>query len=367
MADAGATLVDCNSEFINQYVLASENSVEKEQRNLVDESEIPEWLKNDLLEDALRKHLKNPLIVVKKLKIMFCGGKGDSYASIMYRVLTYYCDQRYPEMVKCVSCILKTIPQNELALENLGSRNYDVQNKEMFFYEKLIPEFERILSAIGENGSTFPTIMAVYRDLNLIVMEDLMELNFIMRNRLEGLDTVHAKESLKTLAKIHAASVILYEKDPKIFDNMDTGFYTRKTDVFKVFFCSNLDVFTNTVATWNDWKNSEYYVEKLRKLRKNFFENCRKAFDRNDSDFNCFNHGDLWTNNVLFRYNDDACDRPASTVILDYQYYFYGSPALDLIVSGQNFFEIKKKTYIFFSIFCTLLSTTKCAWKIWKN
>lgn len=265
---------------------------------------------------------------MKKIIVNNCGGGGESYASMMFRVLAYYYHQDNPSDIKSKSCILKTLPQNEMALEKLGVEHFNVQNKEMAFYERLIPAFESILSEIGENGKTFPTVMAVYKDIDVIVLEDLKEKNFIMAERLKGLDVEHMKLGLAGLAKIHAASMVLYEKDKNSFKDFEIGFYNRKTRAFDTMYTSNLEVFIEEVATWSDWNLSGYFADKLRKFQSTLIENGCKAFDFNEEDINVLNHGDLWTNNILYTYNQYQC--PTEAIILDFQYSFFGSAALDL-------------------------------------
>lgn len=51
----------------------------------VDENEIPAWLTEDLIQNSLRKYFKNDSIMVTVIKVMYCGGKGESFASTMYR------------------------------------------------------------------------------------------------------------------------------------------------------------------------------------------------------------------------------------------------------------------------------------------
>lgn len=356
MNEAGATLVDVSGEFINQHILQSDANKDDD---VVDVNQIPEWLNKNLLEDVLHKHFNSKDIRVKFLKVMHCGGKGENFASVMYRVGTYYFHQKSPEKLEFISCILKTLPQTDLALDKLGSGNYNVQNKEMIFYQQIIPEFEEILGRIGENGKTFPGVMAVYLDLNLIVLEDLNVRNFVMANRLTGLDMNHIKLSLKCLARMHAASVVLHEKDKNVFKDFDTGFYTRRTDAFHVFFKSSLEVLSKEVANWTDWKESSYYAKKLKALIPNLIENGRKSFDCENGDFNCLNQGDLWTNNVMFQYN--APNIPTKAVILDFQFFFFGSAALDLHV-GITFISnrTQKITYLLIANYFTVFSFHVC-------
>lgn len=246
----------------------------------------------------------------------------------MFRVAAYYHHQNSPSDIKVKNLIIKTLPQNEMALEKLGADHFNVQNKEMTFYEKIIPELEGILSEIGEDGKTFPTVMAVYRELDVIVLEDLREKNFVMAERLKGLDISHMELGLSGLAKIHAASMILSEKDKNAFKGFEHGFYNRKTRAFDTMYESNLAVFAEEVSTWTDWEQSGYFASKLKAFQSTVMENGCKAFDYNEDDLNVFNHGDLWTNNILFTYNGES---PTEAIILDFQYSFFGSASLDLL------------------------------------
>jgi thiamine kinase-like enzyme len=162
----------------------------------------------------------------------------------------------------------------------------------------------------------------------LIVLEDLRDKNFQLADRLAGLDIPHMRLALNGLAKIHAASMVLLKRDKKLFEDFEIGFYNRKTRAFDAMFEKNLEVFTEEVATWTEWNESAYYSRKLKDYQKVLMENGCRAFDLNELDTNAFTHGDLWTTNLLFTYDQNG--DPEETVVLDYQYSFVGSVTLDL-------------------------------------
>lgn len=77
------------------------------------------------------------------------------------------------------------------------------------------------------------------------------------------------------------------------------------------------------------------------------FEKCMKVCEKNSKQFNVLNHGDLWTNNILFLY--DSNNRPIDLrfvrfffsrnyliiiylfcLQIDFQFSIFTTPALDL-------------------------------------
>lgn len=325
MASAGTTF-EISNEIINQVILPK--GVEEPKDDcLLSAEEIPQWLNESFIEDILRKFNEDANLKVRCLKIQQCGGKGDSYASMMYRVGTYFSDGKQPNVVQFRSYIVKTLPELDIAIEKLGADNYNVQTKEMDMYQHILPEFKRLLQSINEDHEIFPNCLAVDKDLDVIVLEDLAEKAFVMADRTKGLDREHILMALRKMARMHAASAVMYLKSPKAISSFDTGFFTRKTDVFQVMFNSLCDGLVEEMKTWEGF---EYYAEKLPSVRKSLVKNAQRAFDCDDGDFHVLTHGDLWTNNLMYRYDETGA--PIDSVLLDFQFTCYGSPALDLIV-----------------------------------
>jgi Ecdysteroid kinase-like family len=327
MANAG---FEISSEMINQHLTPPAALIEAKVE-LLSADEIPIWLNDLYVQNILQKFHCNDNLKVKNLQIQQCGGKGDSYASVMYRVGANYFDLKAPEKAVKKSLIVKTLPEHEMALEKLGSSNYNVQDKEMEMYQKFLPQFKDVLDTINEDSKIFPGMMAVDKKLDVIVLEDLAEQKFVMADRLKGLDLNHIQMTLRKLARMHAASAVIYQRNPEAFAHLDTGFFTRKTDVFHVMFESLCDGFIEEISTWKDF---DYYTKKVVNVRKTLVKNAQNAFDCEDGDFLVLNHGDLWTNNVMFTYGKDG--NPVDCVLLDFQFSAIGSAALDLIVSLQR-------------------------------
>jgi hypothetical protein len=250
------------------------------------DDEVPAWLTKSFIEKNLRNHFDDKSLKVKKMKVSQCGGKGESYASVMFRIAVSYTKKGEE---KTISLVVKTLPENEMAKDKLGSGNYNVQNKEMEMYERLLPKFKRILQSINEDAEIFPEVIGVDKSLEVIIMVDLMEKKFVMADRLKGLDLNHTLISLRKLARMHAASMVVHQKNPQSFEGFDTGFFTRKTDCFHVMFESLCECLIEEIPSWDGF---EHFAEKLKIVRRDLVKNARKAFDCDEGELQVLTHGE---------------------------------------------------------------------------
>jgi aminoglycoside phosphotransferase (APT) family kinase protein len=84
------------------------------------------------------------------------------------------------------------------------------------------------------------------------------------------------------------------------------------------------------VKTWPGY--AERYAAKLEELAEAMMDRIIEVVKRDDTALNVLIHGDLWVNNMLFRYSDG---RPQDVRFLDFQLLHFSSPAIDL----QYFFN----------------------------
>ncbi|XP_055549832.1 uncharacterized protein LOC129732725 [Wyeomyia smithii] len=286
-------------------------------------TDLPKWLDKKYFEQTLRKVKNDSTIEVQSVEVKYAFPKGVNYASVIYRVRVSF---RTKDQLTCSrSYIVKGMPVEAMAKQKLGE--YNVHGKEMDIYQVVIPEFKRLMKSIGDRSCQYPSTLCIDREKEVIVFKDLSPLGYVMVDRLEGLDEVHTKMSLKLMAKMHASSLKLAEIRPKIFDGYKTGMMTRETDAFYPMFYSNLDALTEEINSWgSDW---HYYTTKLRQLRPHFVEQGLKVFDHQcEDDLRVLVHGDLWINNLLFKY--DASGSPIDVILLDFQFCCYSTPIIDL-------------------------------------
>jgi hypothetical protein len=136
-------------------------------------------------------------------------------------------------------------------------------------------------------------------------MEDLKTKGFKLADRDLGLDLNHCLLVMRNIARYHAMSVVLYNKNPEVFKPfMSNLFNDEHKDGFEPFIKRNVRSVAEMVDTWPDYKNR--FADCIYKLTDTATEEWILASKRNDAEFNVLSHGDLWANNIMFRYSDET-------------------------------------------------------------
>ena len=138
-----------------------------------------------------------------------------------------------------------------------------------------------------------------------IVLDDLKDQGFRMVDKTVGLDMQHCLLVMKALAQSHAASAALHLKDPELFKPFREGFYCeRHRTNIELFFQSTMKSLAKEVEKWPLF--NDRFACKLHRCADIVADFLIKILRRDDNDFNVFIHGDLWKNNMMFRYSDDT-------------------------------------------------------------
>jgi hypothetical protein len=139
----------------------------------------------------------------------------------------------------------------------------------------------------------------------VLVLDDLKEQGFRLADRTVGLDMQHCLLVMKALAQSHAASAVLHLKDSEIFKPFsDSLLYKRQRTTIELIFQSTMKSMAKEVEKWPLFK--ERFACKLHRVADKAEDFLIKIAERDDDDFNVFIHGDLWMNNIMFRYSDDT-------------------------------------------------------------
>lgn len=91
-------------------------------------------------------------------------------------------------------------------------------------------------------------------------------------------------------------------------------------------FTGQMDTLIEVVSNWPDY---QYYANKLKKLRPKLMDKCRQGVLVSPGHFTTLIHGDLWTNNILFAY-DQTTNKLKIVALIDFQFCCWASPTLDL-------------------------------------
>lgn len=312
---------------------------------------IPAWMNEVYFEKILRQEKCDDSLRVKNLKIQKCGGDGESYIGIMFRVGVHFTDATSPELIQFRSLIVKVMSDHKIAVEVFGRENYAVQTKEMEMYQRFVPEAKKLLASVNEDINIFPAAAAIDTELEVIVLEDLAEAKYILADRFTGLDLKHILMVMRKLARMHAASVVIHQKDPTAYRNFDAGMFSSKYSVCNEMFVSFCKAFVDELTSWEGF---EYYAEKVSKLRPNMVKNAIKCYDHVDGEFLVLTHGDLWINNIMFKYNEQG--EPVDCVLIDLQLVSHASPVIDLLVKRlQLSIEQKFNFCLILSVFLLLV------------
>ncbi|XP_073823769.1 uncharacterized protein [Musca autumnalis] len=283
----------------------------------------PEWLSKDYFESCLRSYYKDDSIKLLKLHAKPALGKGENYGGVLTRVKAEYKNSQ--GCLKKGGYIVKTsFEGDELARKTMEP--YDIFNREIEIYEDVLPKLKALLQEIGDDEQIFAETMAADREKSALVFEDLNERDYTMPDRLRGLDMDIALIVLRKLAKMHACSAVLNEREPHCLEHYDKGMFNRHTEIYAPCFRGCFEACTRRVAQWPEFKDIH---KKLVDLIPLFMELGKRVFDPLPSHFNVFAHGDLWTNNVLVKY-DKKTQKPLDVIIIDFQYSAWTSPAVDL-------------------------------------
>ncbi|KAI4491672.1 hypothetical protein M0804_003064 [Polistes exclamans] len=187
--------------------------------------------------------------------------------------------------------------------------------------------------------------------IKILVLEDLKYQNYYMRE-LKFLDYPHARLTLRSIARFHAYSFAIRAKKPETFEI----FKSIKEPVF--YFGNPITINTED----DDYsialidlieKVLEEEDEHYRKRYKNFVKNMSKIAlevvkGSYAEPYAVVNHGDAWTNNILFKYKEnDKNNEPEDLRFLDFQVCRYASPALDIsyILFCFTLHEMRVKHY----------------------
>ncbi|XP_055588037.1 uncharacterized protein LOC129740403 [Uranotaenia lowii] len=314
-------------------------------------AKIPPFINAQLLQAALEEGLNFPRrtegVQVQEFTAQCATSAGDNFLSDVFRVWVQFSrvgSTRNEDVSLIVKCMPDGGPRGSL-IEQL-----DVFRKEIYMFRRVVPELSRLAG-----GEMFAARLfyATETPIRMLIFQDLKSLGYVMADRSTGggLDINHCTVIMKKIAKFHAASMtMLYQADAGKMEELQSRFrYGHVNPSLKVeenvvlgILIAGLDTLIDCAEKY--WTEMEPEVlQKLKTMRPRYADRVLECLYRKYTDgFRVLNHADLWSNNILFRYDSNKV--PLDAVFVDYQLSFISSPGIDLNYSLMNCptFEVRE-------------------------
>ena len=263
----------------------------------------------------------------------------------------------------------KSVPMRNKAFQEYVE-TIQAFKKEAGFFTNLLPDLKKYMikskkSLEDEDNSSghFWTCECYLSKPNIIVLEDLFALGFQHTDNRSPLDYDHCILTLQTLACFHAASLIFEEREPKISTSgkacqiidtypdifFETEWVTTEGHPGNRFMKASLKGMMSMLEYLPNYgRNYENYDVICKKLPQTLEQIC--DFVKPSTKFrNVVCHGDLWVNNIFFKYDDS--NKPIEARFVDFQLIRYNPPASEVmwflhLVTTKHFRESNMDVFL---------------------
>ncbi|GLV34580.1 uncharacterized protein CBL_09061 [Carabus blaptoides fortunei] len=224
---------------------------------------------------------------------------------------------------------MKSVPDG-VAAHTRYIVNIGVFQKEALLYKQLFSKFQANATA-----QIVPKCYLVNARSH-IVLEDLSLRNFaVVKDKAQTLDYAHCECLAETLGRFHAASIIFEEANStsteqyRIDDHFSDILY-ETTFSFEPGHPRNDWLITTTDTLICLCKKIDSYGDKdVERAIRLLIERMQEYIRPSKIFRNVINHGDLWSNNVMFKYTEDSV--PEQCILVDYQMARYVPPGFDFL------------------------------------
>ncbi|XP_031834349.1 uncharacterized protein LOC116427758 isoform X2 [Nomia melanderi] len=280
-----------------------------------------------VLEAALQKQLSVETLKILSVKIDFLSEKGSNFLSDLYKVTVKYTDasknEEKSKSEHSTDVIIKLEPKEEIPLELVQQQDlFPVESKVL---RNVLPMIRDLVGhLIG------PSLLHCLDHPRVLIMENLHKKKFLMKDRQKGLSFQHCRLVMQILAKFHAGSVAVHERNPELIESFEDGGIVSKKcpEAFLRLMEVSLLRIGHQVKNWSDEKCVQA-AAKIIKMAELIRTQCIEVYDHDSDEFCVLNHGDCWINNIMFKENERG--EPVDLRLVDYQMAVYTSPAIDLL------------------------------------
>lgn len=239
--------------------------------------------------------------------------------------------------------IVKANPASEAAIAVVQAAGLFARETKVM--KETLPRLQRALAAglshrPAEHLQIGPTIFAVLSN-GALVMEDLSArvgsltlsgvkvrpmVRFLMHAqgytnvpRRDGLDLPHSLAALRLLARMHAASLVVHDRSPEDALTLESycGGWTSSAmrPTFERLVAASMPTLATAVRAWPSL--GEDVARRLERAGKTGPAKATAALTAQEGSFQVLCHGDCWSNNIMFAYDEDTAQvgRRSSTDI----------------------------------------------------
>ncbi|XP_052869551.1 uncharacterized protein LOC128275177 [Anopheles cruzii] len=267
---------------------------------------------------------------VGKFSVTFELGsnKGDGFVGQLFKAIVTESDRKSEYLCKIP-------PLDDARREQFHSMTAFA--REALVYADILPkiyEYQRAkgLTSPGEGFFHAPRCYHAYCDEaaqeSVILMEDLRLRNFQMWNKHNPIDHDHAKLVMEHIGRLHAVSLAMKRDRPEEFEayklSNTLDIYFEAEGPFRNMVLSQMQMAIDALE-----EHDHVGRQKLEALKPNTFRELKRCSDTKLAEpYSVIRHGDCWSNNIMFRYEDGA---PKEMVLVDWQNVSYVSPAQDIV------------------------------------
>ncbi|XP_075982267.1 uncharacterized protein LOC142980648 [Anticarsia gemmatalis] len=226
--------------------------------------------------------------------------------------------------------IAKLAPPIEAVRQSLNTAV--LFKNEHIMYTEILPKFLYFQKRAGipeEEQIKFPKCYGSSAEApnEVIILEDLKPLDFIMLDKTAPLPTDCVYSILKCFAAFHSLSFVMRQREPGTFDRYKStlfdmwGAMPQKDDMREFFLSMEKDM----ISVLED---PDYINMTKNKMSEALGQIAKIKKEDMENKYSVIVQGDCWTNNVMFRFEGEKL---ADTMLIDYQLSRNASPVYDLL------------------------------------
>ena len=231
-------------------------------------------------------------------KVVFCpvGQAGDNFVADVKRLNIEGKNGSMKMIVKIASSfeMVRKMTNTEFLFKN-----------EHTMYTEVLPKLVQLQKDVGVPEEEQLKFAKCYGSLNevpneVVILEDLKELDYIMLNKFESLSNECVKSILKNFALLHSLCFVLKRKEPDTYDL----FKNKLTDAWVLMsgneeMMGHMHLFQSEIQSVFD---DESHKNAIKDKIADIFKWAVHFSKTTDNRYSVIQQGDAWTNNIMFKF-----------------------------------------------------------------